>query len=42
MGNAGTLFGKARGVRVRGRFRQDPTTVVTANGEMQTNEEAQV
>ena len=42
MGNAGTLFEKSRGARVRGRFRQDPTTVVTANGEVQTNEEAQV
>ena len=41
MGNAGTLFEKSRGARVRGRFRQDPTTVVTANGEVQTNEEAQ-
>ena len=42
MGNASTLFEKARGARIRGRFRQDPTTVVTANGEVQTNEEAQV
>ena len=42
MGNASTLFEKARGVRIRGRFRQDPTMVVTANGEVQTNEEAQV
>ena len=39
---ASTLFEKARGARVRGRFRQDPTTVVTANGEVQTKEEAQV
>ena len=42
MGFAGTLSGKARGARIRGRFRQDPTTVVTANGEVQTKEEAQV
>ena len=41
-GLASTLFEKATGARIRGRFRQDPTTVVTANGEVQTNEEAQV
>ena len=33
--NAGTLFEKARGARLRGRFRQD------SYGEVQTNEEAQ-
>ena len=42
MGNAGTLFEKSRRARIRGRFRQDPTTVVTANGEVQTNEESHV
>ena len=54
MGNNGTLFEKARGARIRGRFQKglaeletlrksgNSTTVITANGEVQTNKEAQV
>ena len=42
MGNADTLFEKARGARIHGRFTVDsvriPATVATVNGEVQTNE----